>query len=166
MDKQKLLKELKEKFNKLKEEYKFKATYEEIEELTFIEDQVLNEQYVSENFRVQLITRLVDSYGGWLGLLHNWMFPNPHDLIILKESKSLTDEQKKEITQVTKKIIYFIRKSKIIIFQDKSNTGKFIDEIVSYKKEFYNFLMKYHKHFSEFWQRSDEEEWKKTPDYL
>jgi hypothetical protein len=153
MEKNKILNELKEKFGELKKELKFKASYEQINSMSYIEDLVLSEGYVSNQFSRQLINRMVETFYSWAGNLHAWICPNPMDLIFLNENKQLNPEEKKEITDMIEKIMHLVRKNKRIAFEGKrKEEGEFIDELVEFDKKYFNkFMLKYHKKFEELW---------------
>lgn len=154
MEKEKLLRELRESFEKLKKELKFKATFNEINSISFIEDMVLKERYVSEQFSRQLINRMIDTFANWVPFLHSFIVPQPYDTITLNEIKQLNQLEKQEILSMISKIIYLVRKNKRIGFEaNRSEEGKFIDELAEFdKKQFTPFMVKLHKKFEQVWK--------------
>ena len=151
-----LLEDLKRKFDALKEELKFKASYEEVNNLCFIEDYVLGARFVSEKFSRQLINRLVESIYAWVGIMHSWLMPSPQDMIFMSEANKLDEEDKKEVTEMISKIMYLVRKNKRIGFEkNRIDEGKFIDELVDFDKNYFSkFMVKFHKKFEAAWKES------------
>ena len=74
----------------------------------------------------------------------------------MSEANKLGEEEKKEITRIISKIMYFVRKNKRIAFEDKRiEEGKLIDELVEFdKNEFTPAMTKYHKKFESDWKNS------------
>ena len=151
-----LLEDLKRKFDALKEELKFKASYEEVNDFCFIEDYIFGARFVSEKFSRQLINRMVESLYAWVGIMHSWLMPSPQDMIFMSEANKLDEEDKKEVTEMISKVMYFVRKNKRIGFErNRIDEGKFIDELVSFeKKDFSKFMIKFHKKFEDAWKES------------
>jgi hypothetical protein len=158
MEKEILLKELKQAFEKSKQELKFNAMFEELEELFFLEDMALSDKFISPRFPRQMINRMVDGIYSWAGLLHPWTMPPAYDMIYSNENKQISEEERKEIMQMIADIMYIVRKNKRIAFEEnnKEDEGKFIDEILKFEKEkFVPFLIKFHKKFEDFWEKTD-----------
>jgi len=150
---EKLLMELRSKFEEMKKELKFKATYEEIESHFFIEDYVADLGFVSTRLSRQIANRIIEGPYSWMSTLHAWVFP-PQDLISMNEVKAISSEEKKEIMHIMGRIMTFFRKSKKIGFEKaRKDEGEFIDEMLQFKvKEFDPFMIKYLKKFENFWK--------------
>lgn len=156
MEKEELLKELRKQFDLTKERLKFKATFDEINSSSYIEDMVLADKFVSNQFSRQMINRMVEGPYSWLNDLYGWLYPPPTDLIHLNEGKSLTQEERKEVLEMLELIIYLFRKNKRIAFQglDPEEEGKFVDELVEFKKtKFTPFMTKYHLKMEAIWKK-------------
>jgi len=157
-DKEKLLSELKAAFEKTKKQLKFKATFEEIDDICYIEDAILSSRAVSSRYDRQLINRIVETSYAWLSGLHSLVFPS-QDLISMHESKTISQEERKEIMKIMSKIMYFTRKSKRIAFTKNyaQLEGEFVDEIIDfYKKIFVPFMHKNQLQLENFWQKESE----------
>jgi len=127
MEKAELLNELETKFKEIKEELGFKSTLEEINEIFFIQDHIIEKGYVSEQFSRQLCSRIVDLYVGWCGYLHNLVMPNPSSMIGISESQYFDDDKKQEITNTLTRIMALTSKNILIgVTKDKSEEAKFI----------------------------------------
>ena len=150
---------MKTEFAKLKKDLGFKSSYEDLEKVGFIEDMILTDGYVSPNFSRQLINRISEKVYSWVSVLHSWIMPNPQDMIYSAEAKKLSQEEKQEIYQLIAKIMYFVRKSKRLSFEETSEEGKFIDELTEFDRgEFSEIMKKYHKKFESFWEDKEEQE--------
>ncbi len=157
INKKELLKELRDKFEKTKKKFGFKATFEEINSISFLEDLVLANGFVSEQFSRQMINRIVEVYSSWLSEFYSWLYPQPTDSIHLHESKKLTQEERKEILNLIERIMYLIRKNKRIAFDNLNEKGRFVDELVEFDKKYFNpFLLKFSKKFEDFWKEESE----------
>lgn len=155
MEKEKLLQELKKEFDMTKSRLKFKTTFEEINSISYLEDFILSTGYVSNQFSRQLINRILETPYGWLSELHNWFLPSPNNLITVTEGKTVTAEEKKEISGMIDKIMYFVRKNKRIAFEGlkKGEEGALIDEIADFNKnEFVPFMLRYNLKFEKVWK--------------
>jgi len=62
MNKKDLLKELRKQFNLTKKRLGFKASFEEINKISYIEDMVLSQGFVSNQFSRQMINRMVELF--------------------------------------------------------------------------------------------------------
>jgi hypothetical protein len=141
VDKEEILKELKTQFEKTKKELGFKATLEEINYRFYLEDGVLSDGFVSNNFERQLCSRMVSTYYSWLNELHAWFMPVQGNAIVHTEAKGLKDEDREVVKFLIKKAMYFYRADKINgINHDKKAMGKLIDEMVKDSKDFFDKL--------------------------
>src|SRR3989344_1269540 len=159
MDKKEILDELKKQFDLTKEKLKFKSSFEEVNEIAFLEDMVLSQGYVSNQLSRQMVNRMTDTFYGWVGVIHSWVFPPQMDLIYSNESKNLTKEERKELYSMIDKIMYLVRKNKRIAFENSSEESKFIDEVIDFDKKIFSpFMSKYLKRFEEFWKNESQKE--------
>jgi hypothetical protein len=156
MEKEELLKELRKQFDLTKEKLKFKTSFEDINALSYIEDMVLSEKAVSNQFSRQLINRMIDGPFSWINELYSWLYPAPTDIIRLNEGKTLTQDERKEIHQIIEKIMYFARKNKRMAFEglEDNEEGRFVDEIMDFKQKMFKpFMAKYLKRFENLWDK-------------
>ncbi len=151
--KKQLLEELKEKFKQTKEKLGFKSTFEEVNEICYLEDAALSAGFVSEQFSRQMINRLVETYYSWVPPMHSWIMPPQYDLIYLKENKQITEQEREEMKDLIKQIMYLVRKNKSIAFNNLKGEGEFVDELVEFdKKIFHKTLYKFNKKFEDYWK--------------
>jgi len=133
-DKEILLKELKEEFEKSRKELNFKVSYNEIEREFKIEDAILSMGFVSTNFSRQLCSRILENYMGWHNYLNGLLIPSTGYFSNQIESKLFSSKEDKEIMwNLIKKIMIFSSEHSLIdLNKDKKRESKFIDETFSY----------------------------------
>lgn len=133
-----LLKELEDKFNKLKSELKFNSTLEEVDKYFFIKDLILERRFVSEDFSNQLRARIIETMINWDNYLHSLVMPNPQNLFNLNESKAFDQNEKKEIMKMMSRVAHFVSRNTLLrLTRSKKEEGKFIDESLKFWKEIY-----------------------------
>lgn len=155
MNKQEILKELREQFDLTKKKIGFKATFEEINDIFYIEDMVLAYGFVSNQFSRQMINRIIDTFHSWMGEIYSWIYPGQMDVVHLHETKDLSKEEKKELSLMIDRIMYLVRKNKRIAFKGliPEEEGEFVDELVEFDKEYFKpFMLKYHEKFEKSWK--------------
>jgi len=129
MEKEKLLKELKEEFLKLQKDLGFKTSFDDLDNIFFVSDFILEKGFVSDrHFSRQLCWRISETYSSWVHSLYELVFPNPQNLITLTESKVFSPEEKENINKIIKKIMSLVRRNNLIgISQNKKMEAEFID---------------------------------------
>ncbi len=141
VDKERLINELKEKFEETKKELGFSASLEEINNVFYVEDAIISEGYVSNNFDRQLCSRMVTTFYSWMNELHAWFMPPPGNVIVHTEVKGLDEKDKETVKYLIKKGMYFYRADKINgINHDKKAMGLLVDQMVSEGKDFFDKL--------------------------
>lgn len=136
MEKEKLLKELGKKFQEMKEELGFKAKFEDLNRIFFINDSVLKDGFVSENLSRQICYRIVETFMGWNDYLHSIIMPNPQNILNMSESKIFNQEEKTEIVELMKKNMEISSKNSLIgLIKDKDAETVFIDNAVKFWDE-------------------------------
>ncbi|MFA5952991.1 MAG: hypothetical protein WC812_00185 [Candidatus Pacearchaeota archaeon] len=138
MEKNNLLKDFEREFEKFKKEYKFKASFEELEKEFSIKDFVLEEGFVREDFSISICLRIVDHFRNWAGYLNNLLLPNPSFMVSSTEAKLFNSEKdRKEIWEVIKKCMYFSSKHSLITLnKDDKIQAEFIDEALNSWKNY------------------------------
>lgn len=138
MEKENLLKELREKFDEARNELSFKSTFDDIENIFFIEDAILQEKFVSDKFSRQLCARILNTYNSWLGYLHNFVSPNPQNIFAMMEAKMLDEQEKQKVSDIVKKIVGLTSTNSLIgLTKDKKLEAEFIDEAVNLWKDYF-----------------------------
>lgn len=159
MEKEKLLKELREKFERLKKELNLKVSFEELNEIFYLDDFILTSEFVSENLERQLRYRILDFYHNWANYLHGIVLPNPQSLFAMAESKMFNEEEKKKMMKLMTKILsYICLNSKINITNNKKDIAYFIDNsVIFWKKELKDELEKILTKVCNEWKKKSEE---------
>jgi len=127
METEKLIKELEEKFNKAKKELKFNASLTALDKSFFIKDAILKDGFVSERVSRQICFRVVEVFAGWNEYLHSLIMPNPQNMLNMGESKIFSQEEKKEITELMKKIMEISSRNSLIALK-QDGEGNLIDD--------------------------------------
>ncbi|MBU3913504.1 MAG: hypothetical protein KKB21_03230 [Nanoarchaeota archaeon] len=133
MEKETILRELKTRFGNERKELGFKSTFEQIDEIFFVEDFILKEGFVSNHLMRQISGRIIETFHGWAGYLHNFVLPNPGNAVSVTENKLFSESEKKEIWNVFKGCMDFSSKNSIIgLTKSKEEQTKFIDDSVGF----------------------------------
>jgi hypothetical protein len=155
MNKNEILNDLRNQFEATRKKLGFKASYDEINRISYIEDMVLSEGYVSNQFSRQLINRMVETLYSWMNEIYSWIYPAPMDIVHMHENRKLNEQEKKEMLLAMDGIMYFVRKTKRIAFDGfkEKEESEIIDEVVDfYNIRFKPFMLKYHKRFEDLWK--------------
>jgi len=138
MNNKELLKELEEKFAKMKQELGFEANLDKLDRIFFIKDHILREGFVSNYLSRQICFRIVDVYISWTNYLHSLIMPNPQNMLNMGEAKIFSQEEKMEITELIKKAMEISSRSSLIgLTKDEEDEAKFIDEAVDLWKDIF-----------------------------
>jgi hypothetical protein len=128
MEKEKLLNEFEEKFNKMKKELRFKTSLEDLDRSFFINDAILKEGFVSQNVSRQVCHRIVETFIAWNEYLHSLIMPNPQNILNMSESKIFSQDEKKEVMELMKKSMEISSRNSFIgLKRDSEEEGKYID---------------------------------------
>ena len=132
MSNSELMNEVREKFDLMKKELGFKTSFEELDDIFFISDSILNNGFVSKAFSRQVCSRIVELYMGWNNYLHNLVMPAPHYMIQMQEHKMMNDVDKKEIWKLIGEAMAFVSKNALVgLNKDKKAEAAFIDGAVA-----------------------------------
>jgi hypothetical protein len=142
--KKELLDELKIQFEKSQKEIGFETSFEELNNLFFIEDAILSAGFVSNSFSRQLCSRITDGFGNWENYLHSLLMPNPGSMMNQTEAKLFQNpSDREEIWNMISKLVGFITLNNLVgITKDLQKEKEFIDGV-------YNFWINEFKPFSE-----------------
>jgi len=156
MIKQEILNDFEKNFKKLKKELNLKTNTEELDRIFYIKDYVLQEGFASDNLPRQIGYRIVEIFMRWNEYLHGLIMPNPQNIINISESKILSLEDKKEITELIKKGMEIASKNTIIgLKRDSKAEAKFIDDSVNlWESEFKPKLLKIVLKINEEWGKT------------
>ena len=124
-------------FEQAKQELGFKSSFEEIDEIFFIKNAVLDVDFVADRFSRQLCSRIVETYMNWNNYLHSLVMPNPQSMINMHESKMFSEAEmrKKIMDLITKAMALVSTNTKIGLTRDKKDEAGFIDEAVRFWNE-------------------------------
>jgi hypothetical protein len=155
-----LREELQQTFDKEQKRLGFKSTFDEIDDIFFITDYIEQQRFVSKYFSRQLCRRIVETYSSWANLSHRLLMPNPSSLPDMKESKYITEEDKRALNSILAKIMELSSRNSLIgLNKDEEEEAKFIDEAVQFwnetaQKDIKNVLVK----LNNAWKEEDKED--------
>lgn len=129
--KDRLLGELREKFDEAKELLGFSSSFEEIDKCSYIKDMVLECGFVSDEFARQMCNRMVGSYYSWVGQFQAWLTPGMGSVVNHNEVKNFDEADVAAIKGLVHKAMYFLRMDKVYgIKRDWKPMGKLVDEMI------------------------------------
>ncbi len=148
-----LSKEFEKKFEAMKNELKFNATFKDLDEVFFIKDFILKEGYASDSLSRMVCGRIVETYFTWINFLHSTVMPNPGSMIVVTEANMFNDEEKKTVTAMMTKIMALVRRNVVIgLTKDKVEEAKFIDDSLRLWNEILPEITKISKKVSDSWE--------------
>jgi uncharacterized protein YggL (DUF469 family) len=138
VEQEKLMQELEKKFKEEQQRLGFKVSLDELDEMFFVRDVVLDAGFVSANLSRQLARRIVETYMSWNEYMNGLMMPNPHHLLQATEHKLVDDETKKEAMKLmSKSMVLVSRNTKVGLDKNVEDEGKWFDDVVPFWKETY-----------------------------
>ena len=138
-----LLKEFKEAFEKTKKDLNFKATYEELEEVFYLEDFILHSRFVSPKLSRAIALRQRDTLGQWQQALQRWTMPQPYMHADQAESSAFTDEEKQNMIAILHEINRHLWSNTVAgLKKDKQLEAEFIDQSLALWNKHKEFFIK------------------------
>ncbi|MEK6925684.1 MAG: hypothetical protein AABW50_00235 [Nanoarchaeota archaeon] len=158
MEREKLIENLEKAYNEIRSSHKIKATLDDLDRIFFIKDYVLKDGFVSSKISRQIEYRIVEIFMNWNEYLHSLIMPNPQNILNMSESKILSQDEKKSIIELMKKIMELTSRNSIIgLTKDIKEEVKFIDDAVHFwEKEFKNKLLSILKKINAEWGKENE----------
>jgi len=142
MENEELLKKFREEFKEIKKKLGFKSSFKELNDIFSIEEMVLQEGYVSPLLNRKLSRRIVDIYKSWLNYACDLINPSSNNILILMESRMLSQEDKKKISDIIKRIVSLISSNNLIaLTKDEKFEAKFIDDAVHFWNSYFKIEM-------------------------
>ena len=131
MAKEELPKRLRIQFENLKKTHRLKHSFEDFNDLFFLEDFMMEKGYISLHLPRQICSRIVDIYSIWINQLHGLILPNTSNMINMTEHESLAQEEKDLIITLMNKMVAHSRKNTYVgLSKDKAAEAEFLDESV------------------------------------
>ena len=132
MENEKLIGEMNKKFQELKKKLNLKIEFEEIDNIYYIKDYILNRRYVSNDFSRQIRNVISEIFHSWINYLQGLLMPNPSHLGSMMESKMFTTkEERDQISEIIKKLYGLVSTNNaIILTRNKLTEAKFIEDSV------------------------------------
>ena len=103
-------------------------------------DAVIERDEIPRQFLDFIRRKFIDTLGGWINYLHNFLLPNQQSMILVHESGNFSEEEKEHITVLLNKIMLASRISANLELQkdEKANAefiGKYFSKWLSIKEE-------------------------------
>ena len=119
--------DLEKEYDNLAKKYLNLPNYQNIDKEFEIELNI-GEKVIPKKFTLRAIANTTSNYMHFfIDYLHNLIYPNPGSLIIMEESKIFTNEEKKEIESILKKILFLTRKNlEIVLLKSEKEDADFI----------------------------------------
>jgi len=135
MNDQEILQDFETKFKEIKKELGFKASLEDLDEIFFIRDFILQEGFVSCKLSRQICSRISETYMHWNGYLHGLVFPNPNSMLNLNESQMFDEDSHREIMKLMAEVMTLVSTNTLIgISKNKELESRFIDDTLTFWK--------------------------------
>jgi hypothetical protein len=134
MDKEKLLSELREEFDRVKASSGFVASFDDFERYCSLTSSVLNDGYIGPKFLLGLSRSLKNCYYNYVGELHSLFMPPQGNLIVQTESTALSEDDRELIKCLINQAMMYHRSFNLLelsSFNDPKAFGSFIDELMS-----------------------------------
>ncbi len=148
-----LLEEFEKAFKDMKDELKFDSSLDELDDIFFLRDNILNSGYVSPKLSRVVCARIRDTFNLWITTLHNYLIPNTQSMLSVTENEVFDDKEKEQITSIMNRFMAFTSKNIVIgLTKDKEQEAKYIDDSVKLWKENLDKLIKIEKKINKSWE--------------
>ena len=97
IDKKEILRELRDKFEKAKKDLDFNLSFDELNNLFFLEDSILSIGFVAENFPRQIRFIIGNNFDKWISYLNDLLYPQSNSLTLQTEAKVFSSSDDKKL---------------------------------------------------------------------
>lgn len=154
-----LIKDLRESFDKWKNETNFKPSFEELDEVFYIQDYILASGFVSPQINRMICGRMRDTFYGWVQQIHSWLIPAPYSLVSRSEHQLFTDEEKKELKIILRDFMSLVSLNlEAGLTRDKQKEAEYVDTSLKLWRKHLPSLITFSKKVREYWQESDKKD--------
>ncbi|MBD3310013.1 hypothetical protein GF351_02230 [Candidatus Woesearchaeota archaeon] len=154
MQNKQLLEEFEASFNDLKKELGFSSSLEELDEIFFFKDMIMQAGFSSPQLSRMLCGRIRDTYHAWISQLHSWLMPNPSSMIGISESQAFSEEEKAEITNLMKRLMAFVSQNVLIgLTKDREKEARYMDDAVRLWNDNKQTLITYAYKVNDYWNQ-------------
>ncbi|MBN2368485.1 hypothetical protein JXC34_05695 [Candidatus Woesearchaeota archaeon] len=137
----------------MKKDLGFNSTLEELDEVFYFTDYILQVKFISPKLSRMLCGRIRDTFNLWITQLHAWLVPNPYSMIGLSESQAFNDKEKEEITKIMAKFMAFTSQNILIgLTKDKMKEAEYFDNAMTLWNDSKPIFIKYSKKVNEYWK--------------
>jgi len=154
--KEQLIDNLKKSFSKWKEEVKFDASFEQLDEIFFITDYILASGFVSPKINRMVCGRIRDTFNSWIQQIHSWLIPAPYSIISTSENQLFSDKEKEELNTLLKDFMSLVSLNlEVGLTKDKQKEAQYVDESLEVWRKHLPSLTTFSKKVREFWQKDN-----------
>lgn len=147
-----LLEELDVAYKKMQQELGLEITFEELNEVFFVKDLVLEKRYVAPRLSRMIAGRIVALFNQWGGYLHALIMPNPGSMISVDESKLFNEEEKNKIIKTMTEFLVISSENSIIgLTKDKEKEKLFFRKALDAWNKRKDFLIEITKRTNQHW---------------
>jgi len=155
MEQDQLLERFHTAFAKMKEELKFNASLEELDEVFFFNDYILQCRYISNRLSRMVCARIRDTFNSWISYLHSLLLPNPGSMINHAEHQLFNDADKQRITETLHSYLALTSENMLIgLNKDTAAEAKYIDNSLKVWKDNLNFLIEVSEKVNKHWSKA------------
>ncbi|MEM2121050.1 MAG: hypothetical protein QXU20_00090 [Candidatus Woesearchaeota archaeon] len=152
-NKNNLVGNLKKAFNTWKKEVNFKSSFEELDEVFFIQDYVLAYGFVSTKINRMICSRIKDTFYSWVQQIHSWLIPTPYSIISTSESQLFNDKEKEELNVILKDFMSIVAfNTEVGLTKDKQKEAEYVDKSLEIWRKHLPSLIKFSKKVRNFWE--------------
>jgi hypothetical protein len=149
-----LLSELLVAFDNWKNNYNFKSSFEELDEIFFLEDYILAAGFVSPKINRMICGRIRDTFYSWIQQIHSWLIPAPYSIIGTSENQLFTDKEKEELNIILKDFMSLVSLNvEAGLTKDKQKEAEYVDNALQIWRKNLPQLITFSKKVREFWQK-------------
>jgi len=128
-----LIIELKNRYIEEQKKLNIKTSFESLDDNFYISDIVAKNNYISTKIIRFINSRIYETYSSWGNFCHRLLMPNPASILDVRESKSITIEDRGALQLILNKIMYFSTLTAMIeLKKDPIQEAQLLDEAFEY----------------------------------
>jgi len=156
-EKAQLLDELDSSFSAWKQNVKFSASLDDLDDIFFIKDFVLSTGFVSPQINRMICSRIRDTFDSWVRTIHSWLVPTPYSIISEVENSQLTDDDREKLRNALHDFMSIITLNVVVgISKDSQKEAAFVDEGLKVWKKHVGLLTNTMQRIQTAWKTSDQ----------
>lgn len=151
-----LIKELEEKYEKMRKDLGLKSTLDQVDNYFYIRDAVIKNRGVPYALPRMVGVKAIEMFNSWIGFLHSLIIPNPNSMIEITQAQIFDEEEKKDINNLIVRLMGVTSRNPIRnLVRDEKKDAEYIDELVSVWKEVIPKLVEIEEKISDNWKEKE-----------